>query len=491
MVESRPPPAKGSAYLKVPTPDSVPPLPSPSPSMFARRAIPPARPVKSALTAMLAATNDDTSENPFTELYSAISGRSEPGSMAVRVFFPNAREPSGKVMELSVRKDATMEEVLGFALWTYWEEGWLPKIDEGLESEEDPQWATTCSALGWILRIAEEDGEVDEDFPPPDRTGKISKFNFDAYAVLEASPSQVQQNKIIESKIQRRLSRIVLKKKKSTELLKSTTQGGLLAPPSDLNIHGPPQFLRIRIADTADAGHVSTTLQVSGGMYMAEVLETVCRKRDLRNPKDYSLVLDLNPVKLFIPVDRTVKSLQGKRDLMLIKKNMLQTYGVEMGKKVIGRSIDPNASIFKRASEVPEQTYSTLFDYTTAYKRYTVYRKVPMLVTRSARILAVDGGYIHIMPQANKAKNVFESGKTTSFEIISVVAVQQSGKNSSTFKLVVKRDLDRKKRYDFEAESPKLAAEIVQTIRNLKQAIDRSGTTKQSRRSRHVAALIG
>ncbi len=118
---------------------------------------------------------------------------------------------------------------------------------------------------------------------------------------------------------------------------------------------------------------------------MAEVLETVCRKRDLRNPKDYSLVLDLNPVKLFIPVDRTVKSLQGKRDLMLIKKNMLQTYGVEMGKKVIGRSIDPNgvyypmrllthldnlfeASIFKRASEVPEQTYSTLFDYTTAYK---------------------------------------------------------------------------------------------------------------------------
>ncbi len=71
------------------------------------------------------------------------------------------------------------------------------------------------------------------------------------------------------------------------------------------------------------------------------------------------------------------------------------------------------------------------------------------------------------MPQANKAKNVFESGKTTSFEIISVVAVQQSGKNSSTFKLVVKRDLDRKKRYDFEAESPKLAGECLSPLPRL------------------------
>ena len=68
-------------------------------------------------------------------------------------------------MELNVRKDATIEEVLGFALWTYWDEGWLPKIDEGLSGEDDPKWETQCSALGWILRIAEEVGEVDEDFP--------------------------------------------------------------------------------------------------------------------------------------------------------------------------------------------------------------------------------------------------------------------------------------------------------------------------------------
>lgn len=133
--------------------------------MFTRRPVPPAATAKSALSAMLASQSSGSASNPFTELYSAISGRAESESMNVQVYFPNAKEHAGQAMGLNVRKDATMEEVLGFALWTYWEEGWLPKLDEGLEGEEDPKWATKCSALGWILRIAEEDGEVDEDFP--------------------------------------------------------------------------------------------------------------------------------------------------------------------------------------------------------------------------------------------------------------------------------------------------------------------------------------
>ena len=84
---------------------------------------------------------------------------------------------------------------------------------------------------------------------------------------------------------------------------------------------------------------------------MAEVLEAVCQKRKLSNPKDYALVLDLGTTKLFIPLDRTVKSLQGKRDLMLIKKNMLQNYGVDMGKRGTSRSTDPNGDVFIDACE--------------------------------------------------------------------------------------------------------------------------------------------
>ena len=262
---------------------------------FPRKKVPPIRPAKSALTAMLAKTS--TSSNPFEEYYAAIFGRADGESKIVAVYFPKAVKPMGQVMELNVRKDATVEEVLGHALYRYWEEGWLPKIDEGLEGEEDPKWGTVCSAVGWILRIAEEDGEVDEDFPPPDRTGKISKFNFDAYAVLEASPAQsefysydsivagltgravnaVQQNKTLESKIQRRPSRIMGKKKKQAPDGSLLTVGSSLAPgtsttASPLGIspafgsltsgQGPQMFLRVRVAETADAVHISTTIPV-------------------------------------------------------------------------------------------------------------------------------------------------------------------------------------------------------------------------------------
>jgi len=390
-----------------------------------------------------------------------------------------------------------MEEVIGFALWNYWEEGWLPRLDEGLNGEDDPKWAIKLSAIGWIMRIAEDDGEVDDEFPPPDRTGKISRFNFDAYAVLEASPSQVQQNQILESKIQRRPSRSTATKKverpipggltlpltagPGTSAVFGSTLGSLplstsLGPSSS---HGPQIFLRIRVADTADAVHISTTIPVSAGMYMQEALELVCRKRKLMNPKDYALLLE--DMSILIPLDRTVASLQGKRELILIKTSMLPQLGIDVTKGTV-RTTDPNASIFKRMSDVPE-IQSSVLDYTSAYKKFTIYRKMPMLVARQERTLAIDGVYIHIMP-SNKAKAVFDSGKTYSYHIKSVTA-QQSMKSSSVFKLVVSRDA-RNKRYDFEAESPKLANEIVQIIKSLKAAVERSGAGGKARRSRHV-----
>lgn len=74
-------------------------------------------------------------------------------------------------MDLTVRKDATVEEVIGFALWTYWEEAWEPKLDDGRGKEEEEgekekeRWEEKLSAVGWVMRIAEDDGEVDDEFP--------------------------------------------------------------------------------------------------------------------------------------------------------------------------------------------------------------------------------------------------------------------------------------------------------------------------------------
>lgn len=137
---------------------SQPVVDTPSDMTFARKPVTPARPQASALTSILASSGGAT--NPFSELYGAISGRGETASINSKVFFPHAKEPRGESMTLNVRKDATIEEVIGFALWTYWDEGWLPELNENAK-DDDPK----LSAIGWIMRIAEDDGEVDEDFP--------------------------------------------------------------------------------------------------------------------------------------------------------------------------------------------------------------------------------------------------------------------------------------------------------------------------------------
>lgn len=62
-----------------------------------------------------------------------------------------------------MRKDATVEEVLGFGLWSYWENGWLPRLDD--EDTNSNNLEEKLSAVGWVMKIAEDDGEVDEDFP--------------------------------------------------------------------------------------------------------------------------------------------------------------------------------------------------------------------------------------------------------------------------------------------------------------------------------------
>jgi hypothetical protein len=74
-------------------------------------------------------------------------------------------------------------------------------------------------------------------------------------------------------------------------------------------------------------------------MYMQEALELVCRKRKLMNPKDYALLL--SDMSILIPLDRTVASLQGKREMVLVKSSMLPQIGGDLVKGT-GRTTDPN-----------------------------------------------------------------------------------------------------------------------------------------------------
>jgi hypothetical protein len=117
-------------------------------------ALPPP-PQISALSALLSAkSNSPSASNPFSTLYAALVSRAS-DALTLSVYFPHSKLSSKKV-KLEVKKDLSVEEVIGCALWAYWEDGREPELEVGEEGQE---------TTGWNLRIAEDDGEVDEDFP--------------------------------------------------------------------------------------------------------------------------------------------------------------------------------------------------------------------------------------------------------------------------------------------------------------------------------------
>ena len=76
-------------------------------------------------------------------------------------------------------------------------------------------------------------------------------------------------------------------------------------------------------------------------MYMQEVLELVCRKRKIDDPKDWALLSD--DLKILVPLDRTVASLEGNLRLVLVQREMLPDYGFAIdADRRTARSIDPN-----------------------------------------------------------------------------------------------------------------------------------------------------
>jgi len=191
------------------------------PTVFEKRPIPVNQgtphgtPKVSALATMFKPTEEDAGGsmgNPFARYVSVPppSGSSVP-SLELEIYFPLSRAPS-KPLRVVVRKEVTVEELIGWSLHQYLEEDRIPGLEEGHERgpnrSMDPEvWYSTA---GWALRMVEDDGEVDEDFPGKsshhftttlfpayhffstalDRDSQVSKFSFGSFAVVEATPAQ-------------------------------------------------------------------------------------------------------------------------------------------------------------------------------------------------------------------------------------------------------------------------------------------------------------
>lgn len=111
--------------------------------------------------------------NPFNE-YTRFDGKvSEQGPKRIQVFL-SMLPPEERSFPLVVAAlpGARVQDLIGLVCWHYTNEGRSPKLRPNVSH--------------YCLRIAEESGEIDEDFPSLDPREPVSKFEFPFLALAEA-----------------------------------------------------------------------------------------------------------------------------------------------------------------------------------------------------------------------------------------------------------------------------------------------------------------
>ncbi|KAK4057465.1 Component of a membrane-bound complex containing the Tor2p kinase [Microbotryomycetes sp. JL221] len=427
-------------------------------------------PRKSALTAMLQSQDEgDSSSNPFFRLYAAVIAKSS-DALKLKLYFPKSDTPS-KPLVVSVKRDVIVEEVIGAGLYSYWEDGRQPAIS--VDEDGDDVEETTK----WNLRIVEDDGEVDEDFPALDRLRTISAFSFGEFAIVPAVGAQIKDNQAKQASITRRPSRVLGPKRTASKQPVAQVEDGSgltvernvtgdsitstsLLPP---NIPGGVSSgmasvvtLKVRLPSAPGVDSMTTTLQVPSDMYINDVLVHLCRKRGLDNPKDWTLIVRHNRSNIVVPLDRTVDSLGDRHELVLVHRMLVA--GSRSSKPAMLQNTNPSASIFAPRQDVAAglPKYTTVADMTTSYQKWNVQRKLPVPLGRHPRCIVIDGDY----------KGLAETGRTSSFHVSAVRDCRLSRRSASAFKVTVARN-HGEKRYDFEAEDGKQAADIVHQIKAL------------------------
>ncbi|KAI7941178.1 hypothetical protein MJO28_013463 [Puccinia striiformis f. sp. tritici] len=410
---------------------------------------------KSILTQLLTAQSASSSgDNPFKCFYALLASK-ERNSFKLSLYYPFSKLPK-KPIKTSMKTDVCVEEVVGFALWNYVEENRLPKLNELDKSFES---LDLFESFSWCLRLVEDDGEVDDDFPALDRIRPAAKVGSNEFAIVMATEAQAKQNQSAQSQIQRRPSRVLGDPKRAprgsiepsgtsatnnipggggaASLLAPTmntlmgnsgtifdgvqrgvTSGSLLpggyssTPLGGSSFTGSTVYLKIRIPSPGKGvDSINTTLNVTMDMYLADVLESLVKKKSLGQVKDWALLVPSSPSipvhqrDIVVPLDRTVQSLQGVNSLALVKRSQLSskllrnTQLNSNGNSNLYstfQNTNPSASIFKRLSEIPQPKYVSITDLTSTSKTFIIQTKRRGILGKSDRLLTIEDDYVHI-----------------------------------------------------------------------------------------------
>ncbi|CAG8954079.1 hypothetical protein HYFRA_00009181 [Hymenoscyphus fraxineus] len=485
------------------------------------QALPPPRPISmiqptSLLSAAIKARQTKAA-SPF-ESFASLSGQGDPNPLALKIWAPFATSTT-KPYEVLIRRSVHINEaadrqvavadLIGLSLWRYTEE----KIEPAISAEKmNVNW--------WTLRMV-EDEEVDYDFPALERTKTLISFTtannraarsrsnnkpYDEFALVQATEEQFQENQSLTPQFKQETATTaaapVIEENSIVPNTPLTPSAGLLSNPrpnplmtslSALRTNNPPadaptvggvttqparvgvqKLLRIHIHSADAAPGQMITLDVTTDTYLADVLDIICKKRQLDKANH---VLKLTGSGTVVLLDRRVESIGNREDLDLYRRRFATDGPLTMSGSPSSSS--PKQALMMDRPEVRKTKKGQMLSShplaqeaikqdelgNSNYRKYTVWRKQPMrFVGMNERVLAIDGEYLHIMP-ASTGKTVFEGqGKTTTVHFSNVVGCKVTRRHPTNFKVVVYKSTEAK-RYDFEAKSADEAAEIVFEIK--------------------------
>ncbi|KAJ5907740.1 hypothetical protein N7495_000422 [Penicillium taxi] len=456
--------------------------------------------------------------NPV-EKFMVLSGTGLGDPLYLKIFVPFSSDPED-ALDLALTRESkiaeqpapvTVAETIGLALWKYSEDA----RDPGLEREK-------LTVNRWTLRMV-DDGEVEYDFPALGRTLPMTDFTsnnnqaakgrgrsrgkpYDEFALVEASQSEFEDNERLypqygqsqgsdEGEAPTNLAvpgapQPSLQVKTSAgrhnpilgQPFSSALNDNTLTPadrPAVPISHATPRLgvsktLKIRFLNLEGSAHVMT-LSTSTDSYIAEILDSVCKRWGLDKGNYLLKVMGSNTIA---PLDRTVEALGNITELDLVRRR----FGAgPLSLSGSPGSISPNAPLMvdggstaavdkgkksKKAHQrvLPSSTQKQdlIGGY---YRRYHVFRKQPMSFTASNhRILTFDNDYMHIVPGETKTAS---DTKSRSINFNDVVGCKVSRRHPKSFRVVVLRgnEANEQKRYDFEARNALEAVEIVDEIK--------------------------
>jgi target of rapamycin complex 2 subunit MAPKAP1 len=208
---------------------------------------------------------------------------------------------------------------------------------------------------------------------------------------------------------------------------------------------GEKKLLRINIMSSDTAPGQMVTVDVTTDTYLAEVLEVVCRKRQLDKGNH---VLKLPGSGAVVMIDRPVSSIGNVSDLELCRRRFATDGPLTMAgspssgspKAAIAEGLGQRGRVKKPqmlgphplAREIAKQDELT----NANYRKYTVWRKQPMrIVGMSERMLVIDGEYVHIVPASGGKALHDGSGKTTTVHFSNVIGCKVPRKHPTNVKV--------------------------------------------------------